>query len=146
VTSKYFVRITASLLILSATALAQYGGGTGTTGTTGSTGTYNPSGKSYGVNGAVIGGIAAGGAGAAALFFAMRHHHNKLVGCVNQDGTLVNEKDKKTYALMSNDTTFQPGERVELKGRKMKGSSFLVRSSKSVGSCSSSAGTATAMK
>jgi hypothetical protein len=146
VKSSYFVRITASLLILSATALAQYSGGTGGTATTSAGGTYSTAGKSYGVSGAMIGGIVAGGAaGATALFLTMRHH-NKLIGCVSQDGTLVNEKDKKTYALMSKDATFQPGERVELKGRKMKGSSFLVRSSKQMGSCGSTPATTTAMK
>ena len=100
---------------VSGSALAQYGTGGGSTG-----GVYTaPKGGYSSSTGIAIGAGAAAGAGLA--YFALRKH-GTMVGCVetSSDGTnFVNEKDKKTYALIaSNDVVLAPGERLALKGKK----------------------------
>lgn len=103
-------------------AAAQYpgGGGTGGGGTGGGTYTAPPGGYSSAAKGAGIGAGAAAGVGA--LFLAM-HYHGRVTGCVQpaDDGLrLVDEKNKKTYALVPGDTYLKPGERVLLKGKTSK--------------------------
>src|SRR5919201_321021 len=97
----------------------QYPGGMGSGGAggTGSTGTSTPS---YGSKGAAIGGAVGGAAAGAGLLYWYRHTHATLVGCVGDDGTtLLNEKDNHSYALVNNGSTLKPGQRVELKGKKV---------------------------
>jgi hypothetical protein len=107
-------------LALAASAFAQYGGGMG--GGTGGTGVYTPPKGGYKTStGIAIGAAAAAGAGIA---YVALHNRPAAVGCVQQSGEgskLMNEKDKKTYALLaSNNVVLSPGERVSLKGKKMK--------------------------
>ena len=113
-----------SLVLLAAgQAAAQYGGGGGTGGGgTGGGGTYTapPGGYSSTAKGAGIGAGAAAGVGA--LFLAM-HYHGRVTGCVQpaDDGMrLLDEKNKKTYALVPGDVYLKPGERVLLKGKTSK--------------------------
>jgi hypothetical protein len=62
-------------------------------------------------------------AGGGLLYWKM-HNRARLQGCVGGDGdTLVNEKDNRTYKLTSNQETLKPGQRVELKGKKIKNDS-----------------------
>lgn len=101
-------------------AAAQYGGGGGTGG--GGTGTYTapPGGYSSAAKGAGIGAGAAAGVGA--LFLAM-HYHGRVTGCVQpaDDGMrLLDEKNKKTYALVPGDVYLKSGQRVLLKGKTSK--------------------------
>jgi hypothetical protein len=104
-------------------AAAQYGGGGGTGGgATGGGGTYTapPGGYSSAAKGAGIGAGAAAGVGA--LFLVM-HYHGRVTGCVQpaDDGMrLLDEKNKKTYALVPGDVYLKPGERVLLKGKTSK--------------------------
>jgi hypothetical protein len=117
----------ALLLSISATAVAQYGGGTS---------------PSYGSKGAAIGGAVAGAAVGAGLLYWKLHNHAKLQGCVAGTGDkLVNDKDRQTYNLTNKqEETLKPGERVELLGKKTKDNSgeptFEVhRMSKDLGQC-----------
>jgi hypothetical protein len=115
--------------------------GSGGAGGTGSTGTSTPS---YGSKGAAIGGAVGGAAAGAGLLYWYRHTHATLVGCVGDDGTtLLNEKDNHSYALVNNGSTLKPGQRVELKGKKVKsGSAFEVKKlNKEYGSCKEKVGT-----
>ena len=103
-------------------AAAQYGGGGGTGGGGTGTGTYTapPGGYSSAAKGAGIG--AGAGAGVGILFLAM-HYHGRVTGCVQpaDDGMrLLDEKNKKTYALVPGDVYLKPGERVLLKGKTSK--------------------------
>ncbi len=126
------------------TALAQYGGGMGGGGTpSGGGGVYTaPKGGYSSSTGIAIGAGVAAGIG---LAYLALHNRGKMVGCVegSADGTkLMNEKDKKTYALLaSNDVVLAPGERVAIKGKKVKDESgrmtFQVQKLlKDYGSCS----------
>ena len=127
-------------------AAAQYpsGGGTGGGGTGGGpTYTAPAGGYSSAAKGAGIGAGAAAGVGA--LFLAM-HYHGRVTGCVQpgDDGLrLVDEKNKKTYALVPGDTYLKPGERVLLKGKTSKSDSgtqtFTAKKLiKDLGSCGAS--------
>lgn len=136
-----------SLVLLGAgQAAAQYGGGGGTGGGgTGGGGTYTPpaGGYSSAAKGAGIGAGAAAGVGV--LFLAM-HYHGRVTGCVQpaDDGMrLLDEKNKKTYALVSGDVYLKPGERVLLKGKTSKSDggtqTFTAKKLiKDLGSCSTS--------
>ena len=121
--SKNLVRLAlASSLALFAAgqAAAQYPGGGGTGGTGGGTYTAPPGGYSSAAKGAGIGAGAAAGVGA--LFLVM-HYHGRVTGCVQpaDDGMrLLDEKNKKTYALVPGDVYLKPGERVLLKGKTSK--------------------------
>lgn len=112
-----------SLVLLGAgQAAAQYGGGGTGGGGTGGGGTYTPpaGGYSSAAKGAGIGAGAPAGVGV--LFLAM-HYHGRVTGCVQtgDDGLrLLDEKNKKTYALVSGDVYLKPGERVLLKGKTSK--------------------------
>lgn len=104
---------------LAASAFAQYPGG-GMGGTT--TGGYTaPKGGYSAGTGIAIGAGAAAGVG---LAYLALHNRATLVGCVEQSSSgnkLMDEKDKKTYALLaSNDIALSPGERVAVKGKKTK--------------------------
>jgi hypothetical protein len=131
---------------LSASALAQYGGGgtgmgtgTGTPGTPG----YVPPKSGYGSGKAIGIGVGAAAGGAVALFLVM-HHHGAVTGCVRKtdDGlSLVDEKKNKSYSLEGSSVALNPGDRVELKGKKSSGASGnqMFEASKVVknlGSCS----------
>ncbi len=66
-----------------------------------------------------------------------------LIGCVEQasDGIkMMNEKDKKTYAVDANGKDVKAGQRVEVKGKTSKDTSGLktlhVKALKDLGSCS----------
>ena len=90
-------------------------GGTGTV-----TYTAPPGGYSSAAKGAGIGAGAAAGVGV--LFLAL-HYHGRVTGCVQpaDDGMrLLDEKNKKTYALVPGDVYLKPGERVLLKGKTSK--------------------------
>ncbi len=71
---------------------------------------------------------AASGAAAAGLLYWRLHNRATLLGCVGGDGdTLVNDADGRTYTLTSKDVVLRPGERVELKGEKLKhGTAFEI--------------------
>ncbi len=126
--------------ILSAPAFAQtYGGGTGGTGGTGTGGTYTaPKGGYSSSTGIGIGAAAA--AGGVIAYLALRKA--SIVGCVEQatDGMkLMNEKDKKTYALDASGQSLTAGNKVQLSGKKSKDTAgnqvFHVKSFKDMGSC-----------
>jgi hypothetical protein len=110
--------VTLLALLIPVAAFAQYPGGTGG-GTGTGTGTYNPNGGYKSSTGIAIGvGVAAG---ATILYLTM--HKASVVGCVEpaSDGfKLMSERDKNTYALVTNGEDLKPGERVELKGKKAK--------------------------
>ena len=110
---------------LSASALAQYGtGGTMGTGTPGTPGYVAPS-SGYGSGKAIGIGVGAAAGGAVALFFVL-HHHGAVTGCVRKtdDGlSLVDEKKNKSYSLEGSSVALNPGDKVELKGKKSSGAS-----------------------
>ena len=133
-------------LFAASQAAAQYGGGGGGTGGGGTgTGTYTapPGGYSSAAKGAGIGAGAAAGVGV--LFLAM-HYHGRVTGCVQpaDDGMrLLDEKNKKTYALVPGDVYLKPGERVLLKGKTSKSDggtqTFTAKKLiKDLGSCAAS--------
>src|SRR5947208_11427513 len=142
---RYVLRATLATALMfgfSNLAVAQYGGGggMGSGGMPGSP-TYTPHGT-YSSKGAIIGGIAGGAAAGAGLLYWKLHNRAKLQGCVAGDGdTLVNEKDNQTYSLTNKlNESLKPGERVEVLGKKVKGTSaeptFEVRKmSKDLGQC-----------
>ncbi len=125
-------------VVFSAAAFAQvYGTGTGT-GTT--TGTYSPPKGGYSsATGAAIGGAAA--AGVVIAYLAL--HKTTLVGCVEQSSEgikMMNEKDKKTYAIDAKGQDLKTGTKVELKGKTTKDTSgnkvLHVKAFKEMGPCS----------
>lgn len=103
-------------------AFAQYGGSGG--GSTGSTGVYTAPKGGYGSNGAAIGAaVAAGAAAGIGIGYLALRSHRTVVGCVepSTDGVqLMNEKDQRTYALLAASVSLNPGERVALRGKKLK--------------------------
>lgn len=111
-------------LAVAAAGFAQYNGGNPGMGGTTSNGVYTPPKGGYkSSTGAAIGGAAA--AGVVATYLVLRNHKS-VVGCVEKssDGTkLMNEKDKKTYALEAGNLGLKVGERVKLSGRKKKSDS-----------------------
>ena len=132
-------------MLLAGPAFAQYGGGTGTG--TGSTGSSTPS---YGSGKAIGIGVGAAAGGAVVLYLII-HQGSSLTGCVQSgnDGlTLVTDKDKKSYRLLPGGADVQPGEKVELRGKKSQagttGQSFqpkkLVKNLGACGTPSASAG------
>ena len=75
---------------------------------------------------AIIVGAAAVITGVGFLIYHETHKHPSITGCVasGADGlTLKNEKDKKVYALSGDSVALGAGERVTLKGKKVKNSS-----------------------
>ena len=115
--------VTMFCLLFSTFGLAQYGGGGG--GTTASGGYTPPKGGYSSSTGIAIGAAAAGGVAIAYLAL----HKPSIVGCTEVAGSglqLVNEKDKQTYALDSGSTDLKPGERVALKGKRIKSESGVM--------------------
>ena len=101
-------------LLLSIPAFAQYGGGGIGSGSTA---------PSYGSGKAVAVGVGAAAAGAGVLYLTL-HHRASLTGCVQNgdDGlSLVDEKKHQTYSLLPGGISLKSGERVELRGKKLKG-------------------------
>jgi len=111
--------ITSLALFIPGPAFAQYEGGVPTAGGTSTgTGTYSSGGYSSSTGIAIGAGAAAG---AAILYLALRKA--SVVGCIapSSDGLkLMSEKDKNTYALVTTGQNLTTGERVELKGKKVK--------------------------
>lgn len=114
-------------------AFGQYPGG-GTTGSSG--GGYGGAGKAVGIGA----GVAAG----AGIAYLALHNRGTVTGCVesSSDGIkLMNEKDGNTYALRAdNSIALKPGERVRLKGKRVRDDSraftFQVqRLAKNYGAC-----------
>ncbi|HEV2426506.1 MAG TPA: hypothetical protein VGZ29_16900 [Terriglobia bacterium] len=109
-------------LALGAHAFAQYGGSGG--GSTGSTGVYTAPKGGYGGNGAAIGAAVAAGIGAGiGIGYLVVRSHRTVIGCVepSSEGVkLMNEKDQNTYALLAENVSLNPGERVALRGKKSK--------------------------
>jgi hypothetical protein len=118
-------------LLCAVSGFAQYTGGT-----VGSTGGYKSS------TGIAIGAAAAAGVGVG--YLALRHAGGDS-GCVesgaNGQMRLIGSKASNNYMLLNSaSASLQPGERVKLKGKKVKGSSgeeiFEVRSvAKDYGPC-----------
>ena len=107
-------RMTVVALLCAASAFAQYSGGT-----MGSTGGYKSS------TGIAIGAAAAAGVGIG--YLALRHSGG-VSGCVesgaNGQMQLIGSKASNNYMLLNpTSVTLEPGERVKLKGKKVKGSS-----------------------
>lgn len=136
----------AGILLLAATAHAQYGGTGGVGGTTGTAGTSGTPG--YGHGKAIGIGVGAAAAGAGAIYL-LTHRSSKVTGCVESanDGLrLTDDKTKKTLSLVLGAANVQSGERVELKGKIKKNSSgdqsFLVKTvGKDFGQCRTQAST-----
>ncbi len=92
---------------------------------------------------AAIAGAAAVLTGLGFLIYHETHKHPSITGCAasSPDGlTLQNEKDKKVYALSGDSFALKAGERVTVKGKKVKDSSgkfsFQVEKlTKDYGSC-----------
>jgi hypothetical protein len=136
------------ILLLSATAYAQYGGGGGTVGTPGAPGTAGTSSTpSYGHGKAIGIGVGAAAAGVVSVYL-LTHRASKITGCVEtaDDGLhLTDDKTKKTLALVPGAADIRSGERVELKGKIKKNAagdqSFLVKTvGKDFGECHTQAG------
>lgn len=133
-----FALAAAICIFFVAPAFAQCTYNCGTT-TTGTNGTYTaPKGGYSSATGIGIGAGVAAGVAVAYLAF----HKASVVGCVqpSSDGLkLMNEKDKKTYAIDANGEDVKSGEKVQLKGKKVKDTagheSFVVKSVKSMGPC-----------
>ncbi|HZO99096.1 MAG TPA: hypothetical protein VFD30_02265 [Terriglobia bacterium] len=104
---------------LTLTGFAQTYPGPGSMGG-GGNGTYNPNGGYKSSTGIAIGAAAA--AGVAVAYLAL-HNRGTVSGCVETaDGgpQLVDPKNKRTYALIPGSADLKPGERVSLKGRKIR--------------------------
>src|SRR6266849_1568213 len=74
----------------------------------------------------IIVGVAAVLTGVGFLIYHETHKHPSITGCVapGADGlTLKNEKDKRVYALSGDSAVTRAGERVTLKGKRVKWSS-----------------------
>lgn len=143
----YGMRLTA-ILILSASAFAQYGGGgtTGTMGSPSSSGTYAPGTPGYGHGAAIGAGVGAAAAAAGAVYF-MTHRARTITGCteMSNDGLrLTDDKSKHTLAILPGNADIKAGERVELKGKIKKSAegnqNFVVKKvAKDYGECRSQA-------
>lgn len=108
-------------LLLASQASAQYGGGGGTGGGGTGSGTYTAPPGGY--SSAKSAGIGAGAAAGAGILFLTLHYHGRVTGCVQpaDDGLrLLDEKNKKSYALLPGDVYLKPGQLVQLKGKKSK--------------------------
>ncbi len=110
--------------LTSVTAFAQYGGGSGGTTSGSSSGTYTAPSGGYS-SGATIG-IVAGAVAGVVIAYLLLHNRGTLVGCVEKSSNgmkLMNEKDKRTYALESGASPLKVGDRMALKGKKSKSKS-----------------------
>jgi hypothetical protein len=128
-------------LFLAHPVFAQYPGGTAGGANGATTGGYVPPQGGYS-SGTGIGIAAGAAAGVGILYWAM-HSRGVLTGCVQSgsDGlTLVDDKHNQAYSLEAGGADLKPGERLKLKGKKVKdssgGMSFEVRSvAKDLGAC-----------
>jgi hypothetical protein len=76
----------------------------------------------------IVIGVAAAAAVVAVLITVLVLHHNRsqsktITGCVasGESGmSLIDEKDKKTYALSGDTAGIKPGDRMKLQGKKVK--------------------------
>ena|ERR1700730_1558474 len=92
---------------------------------------------------AIIAGVVVALTAVGFLVYHETHKHPSITGCVasGADGlTLQNEKDKRVYALSGDSAALKAGERVTVKGKKIKNSagkpSFQVeRLTRDFGSC-----------
>jgi hypothetical protein len=92
---------------------------------------------------AIIVGVAVVVVGVGFLVYHETHKHPSMTGCIvpGTDGlTLQNEKDKKAYALSGESDALKAGQRVTIKGKKVKDSngksSFRVEKlTKDFGTC-----------
>ena len=139
-TVRVALTLTLSALV-SASAFAQYGGGGGTGGGT-TSGGYTPPKGGYSSGKAIGIGVGAAAGGAGALFLAL-HHHGGVTGCVQKtdDGfNLIDDKHNKSYAIEPGSIALNPGDRVQLQGKKSSSAgveSFQAkRVVKTLGSCS----------
>jgi len=76
-----------------------------------------------GPSGAQVAGAIAGLAGVTGLILYFTVRKPAIVGCIiSADGKtiLVDERDKRTYALAGDHASLKAGQRVKLKGKKMK--------------------------
>ena len=106
-------------VLLPGPASAQYGSGGTVSGS--NTGGYTPPQGGYGSKTGIGIGVGAA-AGAGVLYLALRHR-GSVTGCVGQadDGlTLVDAKNEQTYSLMLDGPALKSGQRVVLKGKKLK--------------------------
>jgi hypothetical protein len=112
-------------LLVAFPAFGQYGGGgTGGMGSGGGTttgGVYTPPKGGYSSSTGIA--IGAGVAAGATIGYLALRSRGTVVGCVepSTDGVkLLNEKDKNTYALVASNVALNPGDRVALRGKKLK--------------------------
>jgi hypothetical protein len=87
-----------------------------------------------GPSGAEVAGAMAGVVGTTGLIVYLTLHKPTIIGCVQSIGgksSLVDEKDKRTYALTGDHLDLKAGQRMKLKGKKIKtrdsDSTFLVK-------------------
>lgn len=76
-----------------------------------------------GPSGAQVAGVIGGVAAATGLILYFTLRKPAIVGCVQSaDGTssLIDERDKRTYSLAGNSLNLKAGERLKLKGKKIK--------------------------
>ena len=76
-------------------------------------------------SGTIVGVIVGVVAGVAVVTIVAIHHSKKrtITGCVNPGGngmTIMDEKDRKIYALSGDPTGVKPGERMRLRGKKIR--------------------------
>lgn len=121
--ARAFVRFTVGLsitaLLCGAGSAQSYPGGMPTT--SAPNGTYTAPAGGYSSSTGI--GIGVGAAAGAGVLYLVLRHRGLVSGCVQQanDGlSFVEDKSKQTYSLMPGDTDVKSGERVELKGRKVK--------------------------
>jgi hypothetical protein len=88
-----------------------------------------PGGNIGASNGEIAGVLVGAGAAVAVIVIVIYHEthkHHKITGCVSSGAdrlSVVNEKDNKVYILSGESGSLRAGERVTLKGRKLKDSS-----------------------
>jgi hypothetical protein len=108
-------------VLVAVPAFAQYGGGGGGSTGGGNSAGYNAPSGGYGSSTGIA--IGAGAAAAAGIAYLALRGRAQLVGCVepSTDGNKIfNEHDKSTYALVATNVALSPGERVALRGKKVK--------------------------
>ena len=80
-------------------------------------------GRGLGPSRAQVAGVIAGVAGATSLVLYLTLHKPSISGCIqsaNRRTSLTDEKDNRTYSLIPGRTDLKVGERVRLKGKKIK--------------------------
>lgn len=114
----------AAALALATSAFAQYNGSSGGTGGGTTNGVYMPPKGGYSSStGIAIGASAAAAAGVA--YLALRNR-GTLTGCIQgagNDPVIITGKDDKSYTLDDGGLSLKTGDRVKLRGKKVKSSS-----------------------